>query len=203
MFKNDPTSLRAAFEILLEEIEAEIEFTNRAGSRAFEARDYDRAREALDRAAKITAFREKTDALRQEWDKLAGHALEEADQQEYAGRRDLGRLARGLRTPEQVFRQPILQALVEMEGAGTMADVLVKVHSKIQGRLKDVDYQPLASEPDMPRWRNTAQWARAGMVKEGLLKNDSPRGIWEISDAGRRFLDEQTEQQRASGEHDP
>lgn len=192
MIQNDPTSLMAAFEMLLEEIEAEIEFTNRVGSRAFEARDYDRAREALDRAAKITAFREKVDALRQEWDKLVGRALEEEeDEQDRAGRRDLGRLARGLRTGERAFHEPILETLVEMGGAGTMADVLKKVHAKMEGRLKDVDYQPLASEPDMPRWRNTAQWARAGMVKEGLLKSDSPRGIWEISEAGRRFLDEQ------------
>jgi hypothetical protein len=30
----------AAFEMLLEEIEAEIEFTNKIGARAFEAREY-------------------------------------------------------------------------------------------------------------------------------------------------------------------
>ncbi len=28
------------------------------------------------------------------------------------------------------------------------------------------------------------------MVKEGLLLNDSPRGVWEISEAGKRFLQE-------------
>jgi len=33
-----------------------------------------------------------------------------------------------------------------------------------------------------------AQWARATMVKEGLLKADALRGVWEISDAGRRAL---------------
>jgi hypothetical protein len=29
------------------------------------------------------------------------------------------------------------------------------------------------------------------MVHEGLLRNDSPRGIWEIADAGRQFLRDQ------------
>ena len=29
------------------------------------------------------------------------------------------------------------------------------------------------------------------MVKEGLLKADSPRGVWEISDKGRAALKEQ------------
>jgi hypothetical protein len=28
------------------------------------------------------------------------------------------------------------------------------------------------------------------MVREGLLKSDSPRGIWEISERGRKALQE-------------
>jgi len=51
-----------------------------------------------------------------------------------------------------------------------------------------VDYQPLASSPDNLRWRNAAQWARNSMVQEGLLKADSPRGVWEITDRGREML---------------
>lgn len=77
-----------------------------------------------------------------------------------------------------------------------MADVLEKVLQAMQQVLKDVDYQPLASDPDLPRWRNTAQWARAAMVKEGLMKGDSPRGMWEISDAGRRHLAESDSSER-------
>jgi hypothetical protein len=48
----------------------------------------------------------------------------------------------------------------------------------------------LASDPDMPRWRNSAQWARNTMRQEGLLKEDSPHGTWEITDAGRARLTE-------------
>jgi len=62
----------------------------------------------------------------------------------------------------------------------------------MQGVLKDVDHQPLASDPDLPRWRNTAQWARAAMVREGLIKGDSRRGIWEIKGiawSGRGFIE--------------
>jgi len=58
----------------------------------------------------------------------------------------------------------------------------------MKGTLRDVDYQPLGSSPDMPRWRNTAQWARNSMVHEGLLKADSPRGVWEIAEKGRQML---------------
>jgi len=56
--------------------------------------------------------------------------------------------------------------------------------------LKKVDYDPLASGPDNPRWRNAAQWARNSMIRDGLLKGDSPRGVWEISDKGRAALKE-------------
>jgi len=58
--------------------------------------------------------------------------------------------------------------------------------------LKKVDDQPLTSDPKMPRWRNAAQWARNAMVNEGLLASDSPRGVWEVTAAGRKWLDADT-----------
>jgi hypothetical protein len=58
----------------------------------------------------------------------------------------------------------------------------------MRATLKDVDYEPLTADPDMPRWKIAAQWARNSMVKEGLSKNDSPRGVWQIIEAGIRFL---------------
>jgi hypothetical protein len=67
MIENYPTNVVAAFEMLLEEIETEIDFVNRIGTRAFESRDYERAQEALQHAAQITAFRDKVDGLRREW----------------------------------------------------------------------------------------------------------------------------------------
>lgn len=66
--------------------------------------------------------------------------------------------------------------------------MLDRVGQIMTGVLKDVDYQPLASSPDNLRWRNAAQWARNSMVQEGLLKADSPRGVWEITDKGREML---------------
>uniref|UniRef100_A0A7C3EZC1 Restriction system protein Mrr-like N-terminal domain-containing protein n=1 Tax=candidate division WOR-3 bacterium TaxID=2052148 RepID=A0A7C3EZC1_UNCW3 len=43
----------------------------------------------------------------------------------------------------------------------------------------------MASDPETIRWRNAAQWARYNMVKQGWLKSNSPRGVWEITEAGR------------------
>jgi len=191
MIKNNPTNVAAAFEILLEEIETEIDFTNRVGSRAFEARDYDRAREALEQAAQLTAYRDKLAAFRREWDRLVPVADEETEDTETTeSRRNLGRLRRGLRTPEDAYYRPILRVLERRGGSGQVGDVLEEVREEMKEILRDVDFEPLASDPHNPRWRNAAQWARNSMVNEGLLKSGSPRGVWEITEKGREYLKE-------------
>jgi hypothetical protein len=188
MIENNPTNVVAAFEMLLEEIEAEIEYVNRVGARAFEARDYYKAKEALESAAQITGFRDKVGALRREWETLFARQEDEEGTEPHAERRNLGRLRRGLRTREEAYYRPILEAIHFLGGSAPMSEVLDRVLQSMKGMLRDVDYEPLASDPDMPRWKNTAQWARNSMVREGLLRSNSPRGVWEISDAGVKFL---------------
>jgi len=94
--------------------------------------------------------------------------------------REVDRLPRGLRTPMGDYYQPILQALNESGGSAKVNDVLERVEQLMKDVLREVDYEPLASD-GMLRWRKTAQWARDAMVREGLLKSNSPRGIWEIT----------------------
>lgn len=192
MIENNPTNVEAAFEMLLEEIEAEIDFVNGVGSKAFEKSDYERARDALEHAGKLTGFRDKTVALKKEWDGFAVIAVDEEDHETARSQRqNLGRLQRGMRTREEAYYIPILQVLSEMGGSGKVAEVLDRVGEKMKGTLRQWDYEPLSSSPDNLRWRNAAQWARNSMVNEGLLKNDSPRGVWEISDKGRNYLKQQ------------
>ena len=190
MIENNPTNVQAAFEMLLEEIEAEIDFITGVGSKAFEKRDLDRAKDALEHTGKLTAFRDKAVALKKEWDGFAVIEVDEEDRKTaQTQRQNLGRLKRGMRTREESYYVPILQILSAMGGSGKVADVLDRVGEKMKGTLKQWDYEPLASSPDNLRWRNTAQWARNSMVNEGLLKKDSPRGIWEISDKGKQYLE--------------
>ncbi len=190
MIETNPTNVSSAFEILLEEVEAEIDFVNGIGSRAFENRDYDKAKEALEQTGALTAFRDKAAALRKEWEGLATVAESDEDEETREARRDLGRLRKGLRTPESAYYLPILQVLEQMGGGGKVSDILGQVKILMTSTLKDVDYEPLASDPNNPRWRNAGQWARNSMIKEGLLKADSPRGVWEITANGRALLNE-------------
>jgi hypothetical protein len=53
---------------------------------------------------------------------------------------------------------------------------------KMASRLAEGDYRPVASGD--PRWWNTTCWNRHYLVKEGLFRRTSPRGIWELSERG-------------------
>jgi hypothetical protein len=57
--------------------------------------------------------------------------------------------------------------------------------------LNEYDYQ-LMNATKQPRWRTTAKWARQALVNEGKLASDSPRGIWEITEQGKAWVEEQT-----------
>ena len=138
--------------MLLEEVDAEIEIVNEEGAKAFQTGDYNRAQEMLQRAGQITAFRDKVAALRKEWDVLSPVKTART-----TTRANLGRLQRGMRTPEAAYYQPILRALNGLGGSAKMGDVLIRVEQELKGTLKPVDYEPLTSEPDTPRWRNGAQ----------------------------------------------
>ena len=71
MIENNPTNVPAAFEMLLEEIEAEIDFQERLGAKAFERHDHDTARKAADRAVQALAFKDKVASLHKEWESSA------------------------------------------------------------------------------------------------------------------------------------
>ncbi|HEY8465065.1 MAG TPA: hypothetical protein VIM29_13825, partial [Bacillota bacterium] len=60
----DTSNVRSAFELLLEEIETEISVFNEIAASAIEKGSYQKAKEDIDRAEKITKFREKIITLR-------------------------------------------------------------------------------------------------------------------------------------------
>jgi restriction system protein len=190
MVDNDPTAVIAGFEILLEQMETEIEFINQAGAKAFAARNYEGARAVLDRADQATALREKLAALRTEWEKAIPTAATNGTNSRVNGSHDHSRLQRGIRTRETVYFKPILQVLSQMGGVGEMGEVLERLPKVMKGTLTEIDYEPLAPNSEVPRWWNTAQWAYSAMTQAGLLKADSPRGVWEMTEAGHKLIAE-------------
>jgi restriction system protein len=98
------------------------------------------------------------------------------------------RVVPGVRTPEAEFYLPILKALIDKGGRWNAHYTVDKVGQMMQDKLTEIDYGTLPSGRDT-RWRNTAMWARKHMIEEGLLKPNSPKGVWEITDKGRRFYE--------------
>ncbi len=193
MADNNATGVSAAFEILLEEMETEVEMANQVGSRAFERSDYARAREVANRAEWLQGLQDRLSTLHNEW---RGQAIEytskeEEEAGEVSERRNFGRLASGLRTPTNVFHLPMLKIIQELGGVAKAQDVADHIEPMMRDVLTEADYSTLPSNPELERWRHSTYWARWRLVKDGLLKDGSPRGVWEISDKGRQFLAEQ------------
>ncbi|MCS7305835.1 MAG: winged helix-turn-helix domain-containing protein [Thermoguttaceae bacterium] len=186
----DQNEVNTAFEILLEELEQVGNALNEQGSQAFRTGDYEQAKRCIEEAIRLQEFHSKVRDLQKEWQRLAAGRFVRA--QGARTRRTRERLPRGLRTPEDAFRRPILEALSELGGQAPMNKVLDLVEQKMKSILNQYDKQPLPSDPRTLRWRNTAQWCRNTLVREGLLKEDSPHGVWELTEAGRAELNKQS-----------
>ena len=174
-----------AFEILLEEIEEVFNILSKEGEEAFKDKDFGNARILIEYGEKLKVFREKVKDLQDEWQNI----FEKAVGRKVKGKKVKKRLESGLRTPEKEFIKPILQALVEHDGKAKMLEVLKRVYAIMKDKLNKYDMQPLPFNPTRKRWENTVQWARNTMVTEGLPSSDSPRGIWEITEKGRSYLE--------------
>ena len=110
--------------------------------------------------------------------------------QPIAARKVRSEVRRGEKTPEAEYPIPILKALAAMGGRGRTQEVVDRVGQLMGGRLNEYDRQTLAAGE--VRWRNTAEWARNTMVNEmnpALLNPSSPHGWWEITQAGREYLE--------------
>ncbi|MGQ4809941.1 hypothetical protein NKDENANG_03380 [Candidatus Entotheonellaceae bacterium PAL068K] len=181
-------NVAAVLGMLLEEIEAEIELVKRVVEHALKSGDYEKVKTVLKRVEQITAFRNSIDRLHQEWQTLSAREEDAEGAEIHTERRNLSRVQHGLSTPQKAYYRPILEVLEALGGSARVSEVLDHVFRQMKDILRDVDYEPVASNPKTPRWRKNAQWVRYSMVEEGLLRSNSPRGIWEISDAGIRFL---------------
>lgn len=186
----DKNEVYEAIELVMEEIESVVDALREEGADAFRKDELENIGEIKERIDKIKKFREKFKDLQKEWKQLFGKEVAVTIQKTSHNKRNIvQRLGRGLRTPEDNFRMPILEVLVKLNGSAPMRDVLDQVYKIMENQLNEYDLQSLPST-SQPRWENTAQWCRNSMVIDELLLSDSPRGVWAISDKGRELLRE-------------
>ena len=71
MTENNPMNVAAAFELLIEEIEAEIEFVKLQAKTAVDEDEFRQVQHWTDQAKKLKAFGDRLAALSAEWEQLA------------------------------------------------------------------------------------------------------------------------------------
>jgi hypothetical protein len=192
----DKDEVYTAFELLLEEIEKAVNMISNEVKQHLEAEDFDKVKALAEYAEQLKDLREKVKALQGEWqtifrilsEKIPTQVQREQVKPTQVRKKEVKeRLKKGLRTPEEKFIIPILESIIELGGRAKVKDVLERVHDKMKGILNEHDYKPLKKEK---LWENTARWARKMMVEKGLLAKDSPKGIWEITEEGRKYYEE-------------
>jgi integrase len=78
----------------------------------------------------------------------------------------------------QSFEIAILRALRCRGGRARRAEILVAVAEELRDRFDPLDLEDLPS--GMLRWEAHAGKARQRLMRRGVLRDDSPRGIWEM-----------------------
>jgi hypothetical protein len=87
---------------------------------------------------------------------------------------------------EAEYEIPMLEVIAEHGDLAAAREVLDELETRLGGLLTEVDKEPLASG-DI-RWRNRAQFVRLRLVEQGDLVKNSPRGIWALTEQGRRRI---------------
>ena len=85
------------------------------------------------------------------------------------------------KTHRNVLRKLIIDGLVQLKGPVRKNDLYQLIEKNYAGKFLPGDFDFL---PDGKRiaWQNYCDWEGTLMRKEGLLKTDSPRGVWELSE---------------------
>ncbi|WP_027584570.1 DNA-directed RNA polymerase subunit alpha C-terminal domain-containing protein [Bradyrhizobium sp. Ai1a-2] len=87
------------------------------------------------------------------------------------------------RLPQKEFRLPLLMTLLKFGGKAQAKDVRNLLGPIMVPKLAEGDFESVSTGD--PRWWNAACWERSEMVKEGLMRDDSERGVWEISEEAK------------------
>jgi restriction system protein len=177
-----------AFSSLLNTARVELEKVQQEGAAHFAKGDTAKVRQAADRVEKIKDWIASLERMQREWDIPTPEAKPQTlNLSVHSEKANYGRTPPGIRTSQKDFWIAILEVLVEMGGKGRANKVLDRVEQKMVHVLNDIDRQILKGGGSI-RWRNTAQWGRLDLVHLGYLSDSSPQGIWEITEAGRKYL---------------
>ena len=100
--------------------------------------------------------------------------------------RSPGRARAGTILPEEEYMLPLLEVLQQQGGRAPAREVIEEVGQRVADRLTTLDKEIVHSGG--VRWRNRVQFARLRLIDRGFLKNNSPKGLWEITKHGENYI---------------
>ncbi|MGD9975762.1 MAG: winged helix-turn-helix domain-containing protein [Desulfatirhabdiaceae bacterium] len=86
------------------------------------------------------------------------------------------------RTDSSVLREETIIALRQLGGHARLSEIFDVMEKQFSGKLQPGDLE-LRQDGKTLVWKNNTQWERMLMIREGILKSDSPNGIWELTEA--------------------
>ncbi len=84
------------------------------------------------------------------------------------------------RTSQEVLREYLLTALQELGGSAHCSAVKDRMREMLAGQFLPGDLMRRKTGEIV--WENNTHWERNALVKEGILKKNSPRGVWELAE---------------------
>lgn len=96
-------------------------------------------------------------------------------------KKHLAKQSKSPKTDKTILRQLIIEALRHLGGSAHKNDVLKYMEEKLHGNLLPGDME-WREATDNFAWQNNACWERNAMKNDGILKANSPRGFWELSE---------------------
>ncbi len=181
--------IKLSFSVLNDVLDEAINNVNIKGSKEFANGNHSYADNLLKRANEIKQLKEKLLQLENSLEKILDDSLISKIVKDEAideiSKRIKERLNHGLKTPQRKYRIPILKALMFYDGRAKTAKVLNYVNDLMRNQFNSYDLEIF--RVNEPRWKNTTMWERKNMVLDGLISDQSPRGIWEITQNGKDY----------------
>jgi hypothetical protein len=92
--------------------------------------------------------------------------------------------------PESAYWRPLAECLLSLGGSSLARHGIAAVGDRLSDKLTAVDREPLPS--GVVRWVNRTQFARERLKELGLIRNPSRYGLWDLTEAGKRWASDPT-----------
>ena len=83
------------------------------------------------------------------------------------------------KTNAATLQSLIIEVLEASGGRARVADVMRGIEKRMEGKFLPGDLEPLSDGRIV--WKNDVRWERLHLIYDGVLRNDSPWGIWELN----------------------